>query len=76
MPGQRIKFRGLSQQPYIVGAGKSHDSKPWAGRRRPRYKEILINDAATRLCTSCERVIKVGSRYYRKGSRDSVHELC
>jgi|GEM_PF-883603 len=76
MPSNRIKFRGASYQPYIVGTGKSHGSAPWRGRRKPRFKEISVNEDEARTCYRCQNLISVGARFYAKPGGDSIHEIC
>lgn len=76
MPSNRIKFRGASYQPYILGTGKSHDSVQWRGRRKPRFKEISVNEDSARTCYRCQNQIAVEGRYYATRGGGSIHEIC
>lgn len=73
--GQRIKFRG-AYEPYVIGANRPHDFIQWRGSRKPRFKEITINNDPDRNCVRCSHPIRVGGRFYVTRRGAAIHEIC
>jgi hypothetical protein len=75
MPSRRIKFRG-AYEPYLIGANRPHDFVQWRGSRKPRFRQVLVNEDPALECSRCRRPISVGGRHYVTKALAAIHELC
>lgn len=73
--GRRIKFRG-AYEPYVIGANRPHDFMQWRGNRKPRFKDIKVNEDPDRRCVRCSRGIVLGARFYQLRRGTAIHEIC
>jgi len=73
--GSRIEFKG-AYEPHLIGANRPHDFVPWRKSRKPRFRQVLVNQDPGLECSQCRRLIAVGGRHYKTASKSAIHELC